>query len=588
MKTFFLLLSFIFVIFFASADTTQGVNIDLKSSALEFDKPQTYNELGYENLKTNPALSLELAHKALELAEKLNDEQEAINALLLMGIVRKNLGRFDEAAAHYFKALRLATKLNLKDKQSVCLNNIGSLYQTQQNYQKALTYFKQSLDIERQLNNKAQVSIRLYNLGVVYETMDSLDLAYTFYFNSLLIEQELGNKEGEFYALYGIAGIENKKKYPDKAKTSIFTALQIAKTLDDANGISLCYSELGALLKTTSDLIGAMAAYDSSVVYAQKVQQNNTLMMVYKELSNLHALMGRYREALSYLKLYTSLNDSINTAEINSKVAEIDAAHQIEKWENEVKHLKEKAALNERSVRAEKRNRYFLLLAFVLSLFIAISNLKRVIQDKRNIILYTAATVLLLILIAYFVVLAGLYDEIENTYRLFYAIADVLSIAVLPIITIVLLTERVMLSRNIKTAESLSTHLNAFKTEITNKPLSFVDEGERNRFEVMLNDLVCIEANDNYSAFYFYKNAKIEKILFRITLKSVETQLLENEDVMRCHKSYIVNLKHITHVSGNAQGYKLHFADLKFEIPVSRKFPKDIFLKIKKNSFIPI
>jgi len=581
MRKHLLLFALSFTLYCFAAPQSDLSQIDLNKTQL--NNPEALNELGYEYLKKNPVLSLEMAHKALEIAEKINNEKEIINALLLMGIVKKNLSRFDEAAAHYFKALGIARKLKLKDKQSVCYNNIGSLYQTQNNYQKALEYFKKSLDIESQLKNDEQISIRLYNMGVVYEAIDSLDLAYTFYFNSLLIEEKLGNKEGQFYALYGISGIETKKGFFDKSLTSINKALQIAEEINDANGISLCYSELGVLYKTLGQYSNAIAAYDSSIAYATLIHQKNNIRLAYKDLAEIYRLQGQFEKAYNYFKQYAIINDSVNNAEINNRVAELEAAFRIEKWENEVLHLKEKNILTEKAFKTEKRNKFFLLAVLVLGVILTVSNLKRIMPDLRYILIYSFLIFLLLLLISFLLMFMGYYNSENYTYPFLYSFVDVLTVSVLPIFTGLLLLERILLKKNLKMAKTLSQQISGLKNYDEEKPVSFILEGDNKSFEIMSNNLVCIEANDNYSAFYYYKQNLLTKELYRISMKNAESHLKGFENILRCHKSYIVNIGFIKDITGNAQGYKLHIKDIDFEIPVSRKFPKDILQKIKKN-----
>jgi len=93
--------------------------------------------------------------------------------------------------------------------------------------------------------------------------------------------------------------------------------------------------------------------------------------------------------------------------------------------------------------------------------------------------------------------------------------------------------------------------------------------------------IICFEANDNYTAIYYLVNTKIKKELYRITLKKLEIQLLEFKEIIRCHKSYIINITHLERISGNAQGFKMHLRNLDFEVPVSRSFPRQIIDNLK-------
>ncbi|MEL6970028.1 MAG: LytTR family DNA-binding domain-containing protein [Bacteroidota bacterium] len=60
--------------------------------------------------------------------------------------------------------------------------------------------------------------------------------------------------------------------------------------------------------------------------------------------------------------------------------------------------------------------------------------------------------------------------------------------------------------------------------------------------------------------------------IFRLALSDLDEQLTTNHFMMRCHRSYIVNTKHIIDVTGNAQGLKLWFKNQDTQVPVSRKY----------------
>jgi hypothetical protein len=80
------------------------------------------------------------------------------------------------------------------------------------------------------------------------------------------------------------------------------------------------------------------------------------------------------------------------------------------------------------------------------------------------------------------------------------------------------------------------------------------------------------EAMQNYVTIWFVKDGKLEKEVLRATIGSMEVQL-KATDVIRCHRSYLVNVDSIEKVTGNAQGLKLTLRDVSDqEIPVSRSF----------------
>jgi len=87
---------------------------------------------------------------------------------------------------------------------------------------------------------------------------------------------------------------------------------------------------------------------------------------------------------------------------------------------------------------------------------------------------------------------------------------------------------------------------------------------------ILMDDFLFIQSSDNYIDVFYLKNGTPTKAVLRNTLKAIEDVLSENENLFRCHKSYLVNLHHVHHISGNAQGYKLHLNHTEEIVSVSR------------------
>lgn len=104
-----------------------------------------------------------------------------------------------------------------------------------------------------------------------------------------------------------------------------------------------------------------------------------------------------------------------------------------------------------------------------------------------------------------------------------------------------------------------------------NEQLTLIAENEKDTLKVFQEDLFYIESNDNYSTVIFQKEEQILKELIRSSLIRLENQI-PAESIVRCHRSYIVNLDKVIKISGNAQGYKLHLKDSDFIVPVARKY----------------
>ena len=98
-------------------------------------------------------------------------------------------------------------------------------------------------------------------------------------------------------------------------------------------------------------------------------------------------------------------------------------------------------------------------------------------------------------------------------------------------------------------------------TDLKNETFSFSE-----------NDFIYAIADGNYTDISYLDENTLKKVTYRVTLLSLETQLKEASSIVRCHRSYMVNLKKVKNISGNAQGLRLELINQSEIIPVSRKY----------------
>lgn len=95
-------------------------------------------------------------------------------------------------------------------------------------------------------------------------------------------------------------------------------------------------------------------------------------------------------------------------------------------------------------------------------------------------------------------------------------------------------------------------------------------ENGRDALSLPADALLYVRAADNYVEVFFLEKGKVQCRLLRNSLKNVADALAAYPGFFRCHKSYLVNMDHVYHVSGNAQGYVLHLHHAPGTVPVSR------------------
>lgn len=90
--------------------------------------------------------------------------------------------------------------------------------------------------------------------------------------------------------------------------------------------------------------------------------------------------------------------------------------------------------------------------------------------------------------------------------------------------------------------------------------------------EVHTHAIRYVEAMQNYVCVYYISENELKKEVQRETIANMEARL-SGTAIVRCHRSYLVNVDCIAQVSGNAQGLKLRLTDVpEPEVPVSRSY----------------
>jgi DNA-binding LytR/AlgR family response regulator len=235
------------------------------------------------------------------------------------------------------------------------------------------------------------------------------------------------------------------------------------------------------------------------------------------------------------------------------------------------------------------------LTATVVSAFVVVllpALLPSVFNDRHWTVLHEIGGYLFLVVLitlANSILNISLY-QLRFSFQGFIAMLSmVLGVAILPITLAVLLKQKRLLKKferdaneTEKLLEPTRLRVNEIKLDSTeNSLIALTGNNKKEWFEVRPIDLLLITASDNYIEIYFLKDETLQKRLFRNTLKSVQESLTNYPEFYRSHKAYLVNLKNVIGISGNAQGLKLQIKSLIEPVPVSRNLTADIKEKLR-------
>ncbi len=106
------------------------------------------------------------------------------------------------------------------------------------------------------------------------------------------------------------------------------------------------------------------------------------------------------------------------------------------------------------------------------------------------------------------------------------------------------------------------------------------DDDGRVGVEAAADDVCCLWSADNYVEVVVKRGDVVTRHLVRTSLRSVESRGQLPPTFWRCHRSVIVNVRRVEHVSGNAQGYSLHIGGID-SIPVARSRSREVGQRLR-------
>lgn len=214
----------------------------------------------------------------------------------------------------------------------------------------------------------------------------------------------------------------------------------------------------------------------------------------------------------------------------------------------------------------------FLILSFNLivlpSLFPKIFN-NKVWNIKREII--WNIWILLAISSSDFLFYSKLFGVIDINFS---DIVKIILLGFLPVAVLIIINQERLLRSHLKSAQQLNKKLIESKQQ-KEKLIHFESDYKKDNLIIKSDSLILIKSADNYIEVYYEWEGIVKKQMIRSSLTKAEGTIQDFDFIIKCHRTFIVNINHIKEIQGNPQGYKLYFKNLDFPALVSQKYIKD-------------
>ncbi len=147
-------------------------------------------------------------------------------------------------------------------------------------------------------------------------------------------------------------------------------------------------------------------------------------------------------------------------------------------------------------------------------------------------------------------------------------------VTLIPLVFFIFINEKNVSLKRRKRASEFKKRRENFTSEKEKTQIIVYSDNGKEKIVFFIDRLVYITSQGNYVSFYLKKENDLKEIILRATLTRIAKDLQDYKNVIRCHKSYIINTCFVKEISGNARGYLLKSDLISFNIPVSRSFSK--------------
>ena len=157
----------------------------------------------------------------------------------------------------------------------------------------------------------------------------------------------------------------------------------------------------------------------------------------------------------------------------------------------------------------------------------------------------------------------------------FGVIVKLILIAIIPISVLITFNRNRLLRMHLKSATELNRKLQENKS-LPEKLVHFVSDYKKDSLSIKISLILFIRSANNYIEVFWKEAGNVESRMIRLSLIKAEGLLKENKFILKCHRSYLVNINQIDKIEGSSQGYRLYFEGVDFPVPVSKNYTEKL------------
>lgn len=213
--------------------------------------------------------AIELMEHSLELIRQAGDIRREADILNNLGIVAKDMYRFNDSLEYYAQAQKISRKIGDRSGESALLNNMGRVCINSGDLVQAISYCNQAAVLAAETNDTPTQGIALHNKSEAYRELGQYALSREAAEKSINLLSSSGYQVGEGWALENLALTEFFHGRHETALQLAEKALSISRTISARRLEVSVLTRIGLMRLGMAQLDLAQAAFRT----AEKIEE---------------------------------------------------------------------------------------------------------------------------------------------------------------------------------------------------------------------------------------------------------------------------------------------------------------------------
>jgi len=250
-------------------------------------------------------------------------------------------GNFKTALIHALTALKCFEDINHESRKADALKQIGDIESGLENHESSIKYFKEALEIYERFEETFYMAYTQNSLGISYQNLNDFESAEKYYQLAATNAEKVQDKLGLTNALHNLGDIKRLQNKYSEAKETLLKAKQFAEEENIKLGLVNALNSLSKIDLHYKDYTASLDSNKEAIDISKSLGAMSHLASLYKYRSTILESLNKNNDALEFLKLYQTINDSLFNTKKLQQIEELKAIYESEKKETEINLQKE-------------------------------------------------------------------------------------------------------------------------------------------------------------------------------------------------------------------------------------------------------